>query len=158
MEITIINRQEKVDWDPALEATVAKALRKTAEIHGVPPQTEVSLVLVDDEEISALNREYRDIDAPTDVLSFALTERGSDEPEYEVPLEMEEVLGDIVISLETAQRQATEYGHGLVRETAYLAVHGMLHLLGYDHEDEDERKRMRAMEERVLAEIGLGRP
>jgi len=158
VEITVTNRQAKVDWDSELSNLVVKALQKAAEIHDIPDRAEVSLVLVDDEEIRLFNKEYRGVDRPTDVLSFALDEKGPDEPDYPTPSEMEALLGDIIISLETAQRQGEEFGHGLARETAYLAVHGMLHLLGYDHDGEDETKRMRAMEERVLAEIGLGRP
>ena len=103
MEITVINRQTKVDWDPGLEIKVIQALQRTGQIHGLPPETEVSLVLVDEEEIRSFNREYRGVDRPTDVLSFALNEGTSDEPGYEAPEEMEPVLGDIIISLETAE-------------------------------------------------------
>jgi len=157
VEVTVINRQTKVDWDPGLEIKVIQALQRTGQIHGLPPETEVSLVLVDEEEIRSFNREYRGVDRPTDVLSFALNEGTSDEPGYEAPEEMEPVLGDIIISLETAEDQGRDYGHGLAREVAYLAVHGMLHLLGYDHQDEEARTEMRLMEERVLKDVGLDR-
>src|SRR5690606_21198778 len=113
-----------------------------------------------DEEIRVLNRDYRGKDAPTDVLSFPLWEpeevadiRAHPERYPERPL----LVGDVVISVETAARQAEEYGHGLERELAYLCVHGMLHLLGYDHEDEAARAAMRAREEAILTELGLVR-
>jgi len=106
-------------------------------------------VFVDDAYIQGLNQQYRGIDAPTDVLSFAMQEG---EP---FPEEGELILGDVVISLETARRQASEYGHSLAREVAYLAVHGVLHLLGYDHGGEDDRRVMRNKEEEILARLNL---
>jgi probable rRNA maturation factor len=102
-----------------------------------------------------INREYRQIDRPTDVLSFPLYE-----PEEEFVLEEEEefvTLGDIVISMPQAQLQAKEYGHSLQREVAFLAVHGFLHLLGYDHETEEEEKEMFARQEEILKQTGLVR-
>ena len=129
-------------------------LNKAAEVYGIEPYTEVSVVLADDEYIHQLNHQYRGKDCPTDVLSFALNE--GEEPEIidgpEVVL-----LGDIIISLETAARQAEEYGHSLERELAYLTVHGILHLLGYDHMLEDEKKEMRQEEEQILSFLGITR-
>lgn len=129
-------------------------LNKAAEVYGIEPYTEVSVVLADDEYIHQLNHQYRGKDCPTDVLSFALNE--GEEPEIidgpEVVL-----LGDIIISLETATRQAEEYGHSLERELAYLTVHGILHLLGYDHMLEDEKKEMRQEEEYILSFLGITR-
>ena len=115
--------------------------------------TEVDITIVDDEEIHQLNRDYRNVDRPTDVLSFALDEDDEDEPEL-----MEgqpHLLGDIIISAETATRQAEEFGHGLEREIVYLAVHGLLHLLGYDHMVEEDKVIMRAKEEEALSAINL---
>ncbi|WP_223191562.1 rRNA maturation RNase YbeY [Propionispora hippei] len=137
-----------------LENTVTAVLQKAAEIHALAPQTEVSVVLADDPYIRELNRDYRGKDRATDVLSFALNE--GDEPDIiDGPEEL--LLGDIIISLETAERQAGEFGHSLERELAYLTVHGMLHLLGFDHEDELERQTMRLEEERVLAALNITR-
>ncbi|MDI3327708.1 MAG: rRNA maturation RNase YbeY [Alicyclobacillaceae bacterium] len=115
---------------------------------------EVSVALVDDLRIRELNRLYRGIDRPTDVLSFAMRE-GEDGPAFGEG--GRELLGDIVISVETALRQAREYGHGLEREVAFLAVHGFLHLLGYDHRTPEEEAVMFARQEAVLAAAGLAR-
>lgn len=129
-------------------------LQKTAEVYDIETHTEVSLVLSDDAYIHALNLQYRGKDCPTDVLSFALNE--GEEPEVlDGPEEV--LLGDIIISLETATRQAIEYGHSLERELAYLTVHGILHLLGYDHMTEEEKCEMRQEEEHVLSLLGIHR-
>lgn len=139
---------------PTMETLLKTVLAKMAEIYDLAPGNEVSLVLADDPYIHELNRTYRGKDRPTDVLSFALNE--GDEPEIvDGPEEM--LLGDIIISMETAQRQAEEYGHSLEREMAFLTVHGMLHLLGYDHEEEAGRAEMRQEEEYVLAALGITR-
>jgi probable rRNA maturation factor len=116
-------------------------------------EAEVSLTLVDDIRIHELNRDYRGVDRPTDVLSFALQEETEDEPDildYE-----DELLGDIIISVERARAQAEEYGHSFERELVYLAVHGTLHLLGYDHETEEDKAEMRLQEESVMTRVGL---
>ena len=134
-------------------------LQKTAEILELSEDTEVSVLVVDDETIRQLNRDYRDKDMATDVLSFPLEEEqdGSDEPEV-IGGPMERMLGDIVISIEKAEAQAKEYGHSIERELAFLAVHGLLHLLGHDHEKgAAAEKIMRAEEKRILALLGIGR-
>ena len=137
-----------------MEQILRSVLQKTAEVYDISTSTEVSLVLANDEYILALNREYRGIDCATDVLSFALNE--GDEPiVIDGPEEI--LLGDIIISIETATRQATEYGHSLERELAYLTVHGILHLLGYDHMTEEEKREMRHEEEYVLSLLGINR-
>lgn len=129
---------------------VLRAAAQRLEVSG-----EVSVSFVADEEIHTLNREYRGVDRPTDVLSFALTE-GDDFPE---PVEAgtEVMLGDIVISVPTAIRQATDYAHSVKREIAFLLVHGFLHLLGYDHQAQEEEQEMFAIQEEVLEGIGLSR-
>jgi probable rRNA maturation factor len=129
-------------------------LGKAAELYGLSEGVEVGVTFLDDAAIQELNRDYRDKDRPTDVLSFALNE--GDEPEI-VDAPEEELLGDILISLETTARQAEEYGHNLERELAYLTVHGMLHLLGYDHEEPADQAEMRLEEEAVLASLGIVR-
>src|SRR5690606_7822781 len=159
VDVVLVNRSA-VAVDEAilkrLEAVAAAALAA----EGMPPYAEVSVTLVDDDEIQALNRDYRGKDAPTDVLSFPIWEpeeiadlRLHPERYPERPL----LLGDVVISVPTAIRQAEEYGHGVDRELAYLCVHGVLHLLGYDHEEEAARQAMRQREEAILAEAGLVR-
>ena len=113
----------------------------------------VSVILVKKRKIHEINRDYRGIDRPTDVLSFPLGENG----EYDVnPATGAFLLGDIVISAETAVRQADLYGHGLEREIAFLTVHSMLHLLGYDHVNGGmEQAVMREKEEAILTNLGL---
>ncbi len=120
---------------------------------------EVSVVVTGDDEIKALNREFRGKDEPTDVLSFPLEEwdleEGEDESELGDPSPPEVLLGDVVISLERAAAQSDEYGHSLQRELGFLLVHGVLHLLGYDHETDEERQAMREREEAILSQLGL---
>lgn len=154
MLITLENDQDKIVIDDALKSRLVAGLNAAARLHGLTEQTEVDITIVDDEEIHRLNREYRDVDRPTDVLSFALDEGGEDEPEL-LDAPEEHLLGDIIISSETAQRQGEEFGHGLTREVVYLAVHGLLHLLGYDHMTEEDKVIMRAKEEEALREIEL---
>ncbi|MBP2626357.1 MAG: metalloprotease ybeY [Firmicutes bacterium] len=137
-----------------MEQILLSVLQKTAEVYGIQSHTEVSLVLANDEYIHALNREYRGKDCPTDVLSFALNE-GEEPVVIDGPEEV--LLGDIIISIETATRQAAEYGHSLERELAYLTVHGILHLLGYDHMTEEDKQEMRREEEHVLSLLGISR-
>lgn len=137
-----------------MEYIVTTVLDKAAEVYGLDQGTEVSVVLADDEYIRQLNSRYRGKNCATDVLSFALNE--GEEPDI-VGGPDETLLGDIIISLETAARQAEEYHHSLERELAFLTVHGMLHLLGYDHEQEEERRAMRSEEEHVLSLLGITR-
>lgn len=121
-------------------------------------KAEVGLTFTDDETIQQLNKEYRGIDAPTDVLSFALEEGEEGPLEYGEGEDSPPVLlGDIVISLPRAKEQAREYGHSLEREVLYLAVHGLLHLLGYDHQHAKDKQVMRAEEERFLQAEGWSR-
>lgn len=154
MQIEISNQQEKMTVTQAIEDRIVEVLEETARVHEVDDLAEVSLMFTDDETIHEMNREYRGIDRPTDVLSFAL-EEGEKEEIYGGP--EENLLGDIIISVETAARQAEEYGHSVEREMAFLALHGMLHLLGYDHMEEEERQEMRAQEEAILASLGITR-
>ena len=153
MIVTLENNQEKVSIPEALEADLTKAMNVVAELEALSPQTEVDITLVDDAAIHELNRTYRGSDRPTDVLSIALDE-GEEEPEVDDD-EIEHLLGDVIISAPTAVRQGEEYGHGLEREMTYLAVHGMLHLLGYDHMEEKDKLIMRKREEEVLRRLDL---
>lgn len=154
MQIEISNQQEKMTVTQAIEDKIIEVLEMAARVHEVDDLAEVSLMFTDDETIHEMNREYRGIDRPTDVLSFAL-EEGEEEEIYGGP--EENLLGDIIISVETATRQAEEYGHSVEREMAFLALHGMLHLLGYDHMEDEERQEMRAQEEAILASLGITR-
>lgn len=114
---------------------------------------ELSLRLTDDTEIQTLNAQYRHIDKPTDVLAFAALE--VDSPQIEELRSLPLYLGDIVISVETAQRQADQQGHDLSYELAWLAAHGLLHLLGWDHPDDDHLMRMLSQQEALLQVIGF---
>ena len=137
-----------------LEQTVRAVLKKAADVYDLTENNEVSLVFCDDAYIQGLNKDYRGKDQPTDVLSFALNE-GAEPVIVDGPAQV--LLGDIVISLETAARQAEEYNHSLEREVAYLTVHGMLHLLGYDHMTEEDKAEMRMEEEYVLSLLSITR-
>jgi probable rRNA maturation factor len=155
MELLVSNEQGIHLVTPELELLFKKVLEAVLQAEGETGQVEVSLVLVDDKKIQELNRDYRGIDRPTDVLSFPLREAVEDEgPKVSVD---EWLLGDIVVSMETALRQAEEYGHSLERELGFLIVHGCLHLLGYDHQREEERQVMREKEEAILTSLGLTR-
>lgn len=133
-------------------STAEKAALKVLEIFSLS-DAEVSITVTDNENIHYLNKEYRHIDRPTDVLSFALQE--AQEPTVLSAKTFALILGDIIISLEKATEQAAEYGHSLQREIAFLTVHGMLHLLGYDHMDEENRKKMQHEEKRVMEELNI---
>lgn len=154
MQVVLSNVQEKMPITAQMENMVTKVLNKAAEVLEINEGSEVSVVFADDEYIRELNCQYRGKDTATDVLSFALDE--GDEPEILDGPE-ESLLGDIVISVETALRQSQDFGHGLERELAYLTVHGMLHLVGYDHEAEADKAEMRRQEEDILTALGIGR-
>lgn len=154
MDIVLSNEPEALIVPDSLKAVIITVLDKAAEVYALSSQTEVSVLLTNNEKIHSLNREYRGKDMPTDVLSFALSE--GDEPTI-VNGPEQDLLGDIIISLEKAEEQAKDYGHSLEREVAFLTVHGILHLLGYDHESDTERTEMRGEEEHILGLLGIGR-
>ena len=139
--------------------TVQNVLQQAADLLELGPEVEISVLLVDNETIRSLNRDYRNKDAATDVLSFPMEEAMDGEPEPAViggPTER--LLGDLVISVEMAVAQAAEYGHSVERELAFLSVHGLLHLLGYDHESGVEAEAaMQAEEKRILSVLGIER-
>jgi len=114
---------------------------------------EISVTFVDMEEIHELNKEYRDVDRPTDVLSFPQFY----DLEEEIPEVGEICLGDVVICRDKAAEQAEEFGHSFEREIIYLFVHSVLHLLGYDHMEDDEKACMRAREEQIMEHLGVFR-
>jgi probable rRNA maturation factor len=150
MAVSLNNEQ----GHPVPDGVLADMERIAAEVlvlHEVPADAEVSLTLCTDEMIQTINKQWRTIDAPTDVLSFPLLD--GDGPVTEGEL----LLGDIIISVERAIVQAEDFGHSLTRELLYLFTHGMLHLLGYDHHDETERCTMREKEEALLSSVGAER-
>ncbi|GGA20483.1 rRNA maturation RNase YbeY [Paenibacillus physcomitrellae] len=157
------NEQEQFDITEELIALLDVLLQKAAAAEGIE-DGEVALTFVDNKQIHELNRDYRGIDRPTDVLSFAMNESLDEEPEiiYEIGEDEQaelfpDMLGDIIISMERAKEQSEDYGHSFERELGFLFVHGFLHLLGYDHQDEASEAEMMGKQEAVLAEAGLVR-
>ncbi len=135
---------------------VEKLLNFAAEKENVEDDSELSVTFVTNDRIQEINREYRDKDKPTDVISFAMEELG--EGETEIAGEgIPRVLGDIIISIQRTEEQAGEYGHSFERELGFLAVHGFLHLLGYDHETDEEEREMFGRQKDILDEYGLTR-
>lgn len=157
----ILFSSETEEDTAGIEALLREVISTALWCEGVEEPCEISVLLTDNEGIRAINREMRDVDAPTDVLSFPMFALSPGEvpgPEDADPETGTVPLGDMAISLERAAEQAREYGHPLRRELAYLAVHSVLHLLGYDHLDEGPQKRqMRAREEAILSELGITR-
>lgn len=155
------------------EKMLHEVIEAAAKYLNLPEGIELDLSIVSNEEIQVLNRDYRGLDKPTDVLSFALTEVTSefdvdfahldlaeedlDDADFEEEEAIPQHLGDIIISYPHAQEQAQDYGHSLDRELAFLAVHGFLHLNGYDHQTEEEAQEMFRIQEEVLTTYGLTR-
>ncbi|MBQ7383470.1 MAG: rRNA maturation RNase YbeY [Clostridia bacterium] len=148
------NSQDKTEITYKLKWLVRMSVEATLAYEGYKNNCEVSVTFTDNEGIRKLNNSFRKIDSATDVLSFPLFDYdGSDEPPVD---ELQNMLGDIVISLERAEAQAEEYGHSFEREVAFLCVHSMLHLLGYDHVNgEDEELDMRRRQTAVMEMLGL---
>ncbi len=155
MTILIDNRTEET-FPSVLSKTIEKIVEDSLAYEGFAKPCEVSISIVDNEEIRKINQQFRGMDKATDVLSFPLLTFA----EGEIPdcNEKEEVLlGDIIISLERAREQAEEYGHSLKREVAFLTAHSMLHLLGYDHMEAGEEKEMFAKQKEILHKAGIPR-
>lgn len=150
-KVILVNRQKKFPVSANVIGLIRRAVRASAEFETLPYPAEVSVTLVDDAKIHEMNQKFRGVDRPTDVLSFPLFD---EEPNAEGRV----MLGDIVISLERAAEQAKAYGHSFAREVAFLTVHSMLHLMGYDHEtSKEEEREMFARQEIILREMGLER-
>ncbi|MEC0091867.1 rRNA maturation RNase YbeY [Paenibacillus macquariensis] len=163
LQLAWSNEQSEYEINESLISLLEAALQKAGEAESVI-DGEVALTFVNDEQIHELNRDYRGIDRPTDVLSFAMNDSLDDELEIVYELgegeEMEEipdVLGDIIISVSRAKLQSEEFGHSLEREIGFLFVHGFLHLLGYDHQDKASEDEMMGKQEAVLVQVGLNR-
>lgn len=153
IEINCVNDQDKIEIPEEIEGILEQVILETLNHEKIDKFCEISILFVDNGKIRDLNRDYRDNDKETDVLSF---------PQYE---SIEEIngegefilLGDVVISLEKALEQSKEYGHSFIREISYLTVHSILHLLGYDHMKDGEKKIMRDKEEAILEELEIFR-
>ncbi len=159
LRLEVNNEVEGAVLPEDIEALLERLLEAAGAAEGID-SGEVGVTFVDDNAIQELNREYRNMDKPTDVLSFSMWEEREAEldivfdAEDEAP---EEQIGDIVISIPTAIRQSEEYGHSLSRELGFLFVHGFLHLLGYDHEDDASERKMTEKQEAILQQVGLSR-
>ena len=155
IKVVISNNQKSVKIPTGVRLLIRRCCNAVLTFEEFSDPAEISVTLVNDEQIHELNKMHRNIDRSTDVLSFPLGENGVYDKNLETGASL---LGDIVISVETAVRQAEEYGHTLQREIGFLTVHSMLHLLGYDHEAGGlELVTMREKEETVLTQLGLVR-
>lgn len=155
VKVNITDKQKAETIPQGSRLLMRRACNAVLKVEHFPENAEVNITLVDDAEIRVLNQSFRNIDRATDVLSFPLGENGVYDENPETGFKM---LGDIVISVEHAVRQAKEFDHTIQREIAFLTVHSMLHLLGYDHTDSAlETMRMREKEEEVLALLGTTR-
>lgn len=168
--ITILNRDTEDSLGFDEEALIEKVVDKAAELEHFPVAFEVNVTLTDNEGIHKVNKQYRDIDRPTDVLSFpmltyhsagdfsqVITDKVSAPQDFVDPETGMLILGDIVISLDKVREQAAEYGHSEKRELAFLTAHSMLHLFGYDHMEDAERETMEMHQEDVLRKLGITR-
>lgn len=148
MDITFLNQSNENSWKnyKSYLGEIANKVKETLELK---TEFAFSVIMVNDNEIQEINRRYRNIDRPTDVISFAMQE-GEDIIDEHQP---ELMLGDIFINVDAVRRQAADYGHSLKREFCFLTAHGLLHLLGYDHMNPQEETAMIALQERVLYDI-----
>jgi len=156
MSLTIDILDETEQVTPEQQELVTKLLEFAAIQEKVTEGSEVSVTFVNNERIHEINKEYRQKDAPTDVISFAMEEMGEGEIEI-IGEDVPAVLGDIIISIDRTKEQAEEYGHSYERELGFLAIHGFLHLLGYDHMNEEDEKVMFSRQKELLEQYGLTR-
>ena len=152
-KVSIYNKQNKTEITPQIRKLIRKSCNTALKKEEFAFAAEIDVSIVDDEQIRVINNQCRNIDASTDVLSFPLGEDG----EYDINPESGAcMLGDVVLSAEHAVAQAELYGHSTEREIAYLTVHSVLHLLGYDHVNSEAEKRvMRQKEEIIMSALGL---
>ena len=154
LRIYFSNEQDKLEVTYALKILIRSAIIETLELEGFKESAEVSVTFVDNEGIHTLNRQFRNIDRPTDVLSFPMLDDTDTPTPTDIAFNVS--LGDIVLSLERAREQAEEFGHSFEREVAFLTAHSTLHLLGYDHEKgEDDEKIMRQKQSQIMKALGL---
>lgn len=160
VDIILENEQDKVEFTEDIRKAVYDVCEKVMEEEDCNFDAQISITLVDNDAIREINKEQRQIDKATDVLSFPMLEfdeEGNADGEFETDGDFI-VLGDIVISMERAKEQSIEYGHSLKREVAFLTAHSMLHLLGYDHVDDEEGERlMIEKQNKVLNSLGITR-
>ena len=152
IKVVITNKQKAVKIPTGIRMLVRRCCNAVLKLENFEGPAEISVTFTDNAGIRELNRQYRDKDIETDVLSFPMGENGV----WDVDMGTgAKILGDIVISMEKARDQAERYGHSFQREVGYLTAHSMLHLLGYDHVDNLEKVRMREKEELIMEQLGL---
>ena len=159
-EIILENNQDKLAIEDDIRETIERVILKTLEVENCKFDAQVSVTIVDLAEIRRINRDMRNIDSETDVLSFPMLEFDENRNMIEDDYDLDDgklLLGDIVICAERAKSQAEEYGHSFLREIAFLTVHSMLHLLGYDHMEDEEEKEMFSRQEDILNILGIKR-
>lgn len=152
----VIIEKEAGDIPDNLIELLNKVANAAAEVLEIGEEQELSVVLTDNKAVQELNLEYRGIDAPTDVLSFAMNDEAEGEPEI-LDEDINTLLGDVVISVERAKTQADDYGHSWEREMGFLLCHGILHLMGYDHMESEDEKKMFGLQDTILERIHLTR-
>lgn len=154
-EITYLDLAEDKSYDKIVEKVLQKCYEEEKLLDS---KLIITITFTTPEQIHKINKEYRQVDRPTDVLSFPMFERKElEEKITKQDFEHEDVLGDIIISIEKVKEQAIEYGHSFERELSYMLVHGFYHLMGYDHVKEEDKKEMRPKEEKILNELKITR-
>ena len=149
---------EQIDQNVEYENLINKVVNECFKTEGLDKlKLYISITLTVPEVIQQANKKYRNIDKATDVLSFPMFEREELETLIKNNYDVEDVLGDLIISIPRVKEQAIEYGHSFERELAYMVVHGFYHLMGYDHMEEDDKKEMRQKEDEVLNKLGITR-
>ena len=159
-EIILENNQDELPIDSGITDTIERVIIKTLDYEGCDFSAQVSVTIADADEIRRINRQMRNIDAVTDVLSFPMLEFDESRKMITDDYDLDGdnlMLGDIVICATRAKEQAEEFGHSFLREMAFLTVHSMLHLLGYDHMEEEQEREMFARQEEILNSLGITR-
>jgi len=155
LTVLIDNRQESIEISEDIIELIKKTVKTVLDFEKCTVNYEISISLVNNKEIKELNRDYRNIDKDTDVLSFPMINFSEESEDYVMVGEeaIDPPLGDIVISLEKTKEQALEYGHSFERELVFLLIHGMLHLLGYDHLNIDDEEKMIDKQKKILMQL-----
>lgn len=149
---------EQIEQNKDYEDLINKVVNECFKTEGLDKlKLYISITLTVPEVIKEANKKYRNIDKATDVLSFPMFERKEIEELLKNNYDVEDVLGDLIISIPKVKEQAVEYGHSFERELAYMVVHGFYHLMGYDHMEENDKKEMRKKEDGVLNKLGITR-
>ncbi len=149
---------EQIEENVEYENLINKVVNECFKTEGLDKlKLYISITLTVPEVIKEANKKYRNIDKATDVLSFPMFEKEELEELIKNNYDVEDVLGDLIISIPKVEEQATEYGHSFERELAYMVVHGFYHLMGYDHMEENDKKEMRQKEDEVLNKLGITR-